>query len=278
MLKMLVAFFLWFATFTVSERVALVSAVLVLIGVVGEYVAEIGEVENRKRLCKRIKRLSMAILLIGLSGDALGIVMGQAEMAALTTKAGDAATSATIAHGEADKAQAAASSALALAGEAKQQAADAIASISEAKRLAEEAQKGTAVLARAALPRRLSEEQKVALVRSLSATPTFGVVFENTRSLSEEVLNFTDDFMDVFMRMHLVPAGSSSRKLPRAIAAPEGRGVIIGVMGVGQAEHPPAADVLIATLQSWGFEVRCEAAPSIAKSPTEIHILVGLKQ
>jgi len=102
MLNILVAFFLWFATFTPSERVALGSAFLVLVGVVGEYVADIQTIEARNHLHKRIKRFSMAVLVLGLSGDVLGIVMGQAEMAALTKEAGDAATSAKTAHDEAD--------------------------------------------------------------------------------------------------------------------------------------------------------------------------------
>ena len=99
---------LWFMTFTPSERVALISAILVLTGVIGEYFAEIDEdeVEISKRLRKRIKQLSMAVLLLGLGGDLLGIVMGQAEMTTLTKEAGDAATSAKIAHDEADSVKA----------------------------------------------------------------------------------------------------------------------------------------------------------------------------
>jgi hypothetical protein len=89
-----VVFLIWFFTFTPSEQVALGSAFLVLIGVIGEYIAEIKAVEARKWLEKRVKRLSMAILLLGLSGDALAIVMGQAEMRALVKQTGDAASNA----------------------------------------------------------------------------------------------------------------------------------------------------------------------------------------
>lgn len=91
-----------FLTFTPSERVALVAAFLVLMGVAGEYVIEIPALEKRKSLATRIKHLSMALLLLGLAGDVLGIVMSQAEMAALTQEAGDAVTSAKNAHDEAD--------------------------------------------------------------------------------------------------------------------------------------------------------------------------------
>jgi len=97
-----VAFSLWFATFTPSERVALIAAFLVLVGVAGEYVIELPAIEERTRLKARIKRLSMALLLLGLAGDVLGIVMGQAEMAALTREASDAAASAKTAREEAD--------------------------------------------------------------------------------------------------------------------------------------------------------------------------------
>ncbi len=101
MFKMTLGFLLWFATFTPSEKVALTSAFLVLIGVIGEYVVEVKAVEERKPLAKRIKRLSMALLVLGLSGDVLGIVMGQSEMAAITRESGDAATSARTARQEA---------------------------------------------------------------------------------------------------------------------------------------------------------------------------------
>jgi hypothetical protein len=94
MVWMCVKFFLWFATFTPSERVALAAAFLVLAGVVGEYIIELDAIDKQERLKKRLKWLSIALLVVGLSGDALGIIMGQAEMAALTKEAGDAATSA----------------------------------------------------------------------------------------------------------------------------------------------------------------------------------------
>jgi hypothetical protein len=92
----------WLGTFTPSERVALGAAFLVLIGVVGEYVADANAIEKRKWLKKWVKRSSMAILVLGLAGDVLGIVMGQAEMALLTKQAGDAAVSAKKANDEAD--------------------------------------------------------------------------------------------------------------------------------------------------------------------------------
>ena len=161
---------------------------------------------------------------------------------------------------------------------ARKEAADALANLAEARRLAEEAQKGTAVLTQAAMPRRLSEDRKSELVRLLSPMPVFTVVFEATRSGSKEILDFTDDLMDVFKRMKLIPSDSSASKLPRAIAAAEGRGVIVGVMGAAQTEYPPATEVLIRTLRGWGFEASGEAAPDIAKSATEIHILIGAKQ
>jgi hypothetical protein len=304
MFRIISVFLLWVATFTPSEKVALASAFLVLIGVIGEYVVEVKAVEDRKLLAKKIKRLSMGLLVLGLSGDVLGIVMSQSEMAVLTRQSSDAATSAKTAHDEASaakdiadaakqtagealhsltraesdaaKAQAVSSNALALARDARQQSADALTNLTAAKQLAEEAQKGTEQLRLAAKARRLSEAQKVELVRLFSSLPPFTVVFDATRSGSDEVLDFTDDFIDVFIRLKLMPVGSSSRKLNRAIGAEEGHGVIVGVMG--QTEHPAAAEVLIKTLRSWGFEVSGGTAPTIIKSATEMHILIGAKQ
>ncbi len=161
---------------------------------------------------------------------------------------------------------------------ARTEAADALANLADAKRLAEDAQKGTAVLAQAALPRRLSEERKTELARALSRVPVFSVVFEAARSGSKEVSDFTDDLIDVFKRLKLMPPGSSASNLDRAIGASEPRGVIIGVMGNASTEHPRAADVLLITLKGWGIEASGETAPNVAKTATEIHILIGAKQ
>jgi len=148
---MTLVFLLWFATFTPPEKVALTSAFLVLIGVIGEYVVEVKAVEERKLLAKRIKRLSKALLVLGLSGDVLGIVMGQSEMAALTRESGDAATSARTARQEADavkgiadEARADAKDALAKAQAAQRELARAEADAAEAQTVASNALKNIA--------------------------------------------------------------------------------------------------------------------------------------
>jgi hypothetical protein len=94
----------WLSSFTRAEKVALFAALLVLFGVIGEEVVELKflEAPERARLKRNIKRWSISLLLLGLSGDVVGINMGQAEMASVTKAAGDAATSAKTAHDEAD--------------------------------------------------------------------------------------------------------------------------------------------------------------------------------
>lgn len=101
----LVVFLLWFDTFTPSERVALAAAFLVLIGVAGEYAIEAPLIEKRRPFRNVVKRLSMGLLLLGLAGDTLGVVMGQAEMAALTREAGGAKQSAVHAAEAASRAE-----------------------------------------------------------------------------------------------------------------------------------------------------------------------------
>ena len=102
-----VRFALWLLSFTPSERVALGGAFLVFLGVLGEEVAEIKYLDekNREGLKKNIKRWSIGILLVGLGFDAVGIVMSQAEMAALINEAGTASTSADKAQLDAKKAK-----------------------------------------------------------------------------------------------------------------------------------------------------------------------------
>lgn len=136
---MLLVFLFWFETFTLSERVALAAAFLVLIGVAGEYIIEIPTIEERKRVTAAIKRLSMTLLLLGLTGDILGIVMGQAEMAALTKTAGNAAKSARNAALDAKQAHDLAQSASNSAGDAQTKAGNADTVAGEAQQKASSA-------------------------------------------------------------------------------------------------------------------------------------------
>jgi hypothetical protein len=80
---------LWLLSFTTSEIIALGSALLVLIGVIGEEIADLKVLEEKDnaRIKRAVKRSAIGLLLLGLAGDALGIVMGQAEMASLTQTA-----------------------------------------------------------------------------------------------------------------------------------------------------------------------------------------------
>jgi hypothetical protein len=114
-----VAFWFWFAALLPSERVALAAALLVLIGVAGEYIIEVPAIEKAEQHKTIIKRLSIAVLLLGLAGDVLGVVMGQAEMAALTRETGDAARSAHNAAQDAQNAHDLAQSASEISGRAK---------------------------------------------------------------------------------------------------------------------------------------------------------------
>jgi hypothetical protein len=104
---MFVRFAMWWSSFTRSERVALLAAFWVLLGVIGEEIAELKffEPEERSRIKSAVKRFAIAILLLGLAGDVVSIVTGQAEMAALTKEAGDAKNSAESAHAAAGSAE-----------------------------------------------------------------------------------------------------------------------------------------------------------------------------
>lgn len=131
----------WFWSFSPSERVALFSAFLVLIGVIGEEVVELKLFEDARwdALKKSIKRWAIRLLVVGLAGDALGIVMGKAEMAAITKTAGDAATSARNAAQDASQAKTDAKDAHGLAKSASEIAKPAKDTADKAKREADAA-------------------------------------------------------------------------------------------------------------------------------------------
>lgn len=117
----LVLFILCLSSFTPSEKVALGSAFLVLVGVIGEEVAELKFLkgEKRERTKEAIKRFAIGVLVLGLAGDLVGVVMGQAEMAALIKQAGEAATSASKASTAAGEAKTKADAADIAAGNAQ---------------------------------------------------------------------------------------------------------------------------------------------------------------
>lgn len=115
---------LWLSSFSPSERVALGSAFLVLIGVIGEEISEfkVLEGQRKERIKKAVKRFAIGILVLGLAGDLGSVVMGQAEMAALTSKAGDAKQSADGAAASAKRSQGSADAANSAAGTAQEKA------------------------------------------------------------------------------------------------------------------------------------------------------------
>ena len=158
-----------FLSFTPSERVALGSAFLVLLGVIGEEVVELSFFEKKDNESKRqiIKKWAIWLLLIGLTGDGVGIVMGQAEMQALTKEAGDAKISATEANNKANEAKGSAAVALTdsrdasiKAGKAKQDADAADKSAGEAIKRARQLEARTEF-------RQLSPEQQKTLTAAM---------------------------------------------------------------------------------------------------------------
>jgi hypothetical protein len=116
-----VRFASWLSTFTPSERIAAGAAALVLVGVVGEEIADIKFLKEKKRerLQNAVKRLSIGILLLGLTGDLVAIVIGQSEMQTLTREAGDAKSSAKDAADASDRANTSAGDAIEKAEEVK---------------------------------------------------------------------------------------------------------------------------------------------------------------
>jgi len=132
----LVSIILWLATLTTGERWAYGSAFVVLIGVIGESVADLTSWIKDERFKKRLEKVSALILILGLTGDLVSICIGQRELAAIIKEAGDAKTSAEQAaaaasaatssaqeaKGEAEKAKTAASGATTLARAANREA------------------------------------------------------------------------------------------------------------------------------------------------------------
>lgn len=278
-------------------------AALVTLACVGEFVAEFtnwfthGAREKKERLAKFSTLLlifSLALELVCLvrtnqmSAKVIGSIDELADDASVkarkasensgkaisaSTRAVDASSNALgIARGAREEADSFRSE----IAKAEQDAHKAVRDLGSILQRARDAEAKILALQRESAPRRLTDDQKTELANLLSATPPFTVVFEPLRNVSKEVDDFTDDLMDVFIRMKLLPSGSTSSTLPIAVAASGALGVVVGVLSTDK--HPPAADVLIRTLQKWGFEANGEAAPQVVKTATEMHIIVGAKQ
>lgn len=217
-------FLLWLSTFTPSERVALAATFLVFVGVAGEYVIELPKIEKRPPLRTKIKRLSMALLLLGLAGDILGVVMGQAEMAALTQEAGDAQKSATgaaiasaaaradakTAHDEAKAAGALAASAKGDAQNAKQ----------ETARLSAESAKIAANLSAAQSQLAAVENKRVVLEQSLRnlaicnaprVIPFWGIVGNRQESSIDPLRQILKTFSGIEVAVEFVSDAEARR-------------------------------------------------------------------
>src|ERR1700722_9540784 len=108
----LLSLWFWLASLSAGALVGYGSAFIVLVGVIGETITELTDWIKPESLKKRVAKISALILIIGLTGDLLGIRETQLEVASITKEAGDAKKSA-------EGAAAAATSAKASADEAK---------------------------------------------------------------------------------------------------------------------------------------------------------------
>jgi hypothetical protein len=136
----------WLASVSSATLWTYGSAFVVLVGVVGETVTELTDWVKPEARKKKLQTISAIVLIVGLTGDLIGIHETQLEVAYLTKEAGDAKTSADSAALAASRAKASADAASITAGEAQQKADKAMASALNALGLASAA-RGEAVSA-----------------------------------------------------------------------------------------------------------------------------------
>src|SRR5271168_4054073 len=90
----LLSLWLWLASLSAGALWSYGSAFVVLVGVVGETITELTEWIKPECVRKRVAKISAIVLILGLTGDLLGIRETQIEVASLTKEAGDAKKSA----------------------------------------------------------------------------------------------------------------------------------------------------------------------------------------
>jgi hypothetical protein len=118
----LLLFFLWLSFQTAGALWTYGSALVVLLGVVGESIADLTEWVKSERLKKKLAVASALILILGLTGDLIGIRETELSIASLTIAAGDAKTSADKAAAAASRASSAAAQAEGYAAKANEKA------------------------------------------------------------------------------------------------------------------------------------------------------------
>jgi hypothetical protein len=84
------AFCLWLASLTDGDCWAYGSAFVVLVGVVGESIAELTKWVKPECRAKRLAKMSALLLILGLAGDLVAIHMTQLATASLNQEAGEA--------------------------------------------------------------------------------------------------------------------------------------------------------------------------------------------
>src|SRR5207249_11771224 len=126
----LLGFVLWLESLTIGQWWAYGSAFVVLLGVVGESIADLTEWVKPERKKKRLEKASALILILGLTGDLVAIHISQVELARVTTDVGNtrtaadnAASAAACAHVSAQQANVEAGNALRSAATLEKEAA-----------------------------------------------------------------------------------------------------------------------------------------------------------
>ena len=110
----------WLKSLTVGEWWGYGSALVVVVGVIGESIADLTNwLEKRPDAKRKLEVVSALILILGLTGDIVSIHLTQVEMASITKEAGDAETSSTKAAQAASSAEDSARSATNEVGTAK---------------------------------------------------------------------------------------------------------------------------------------------------------------
>src|SRR5207249_4014135 len=157
----LLGFVLWLESLTIGQWWAYGSAFVVLLGVVGESIADLTEWVKPERKKKRLEKASALVLILGLTGDLVAIHISQVELARVTTDVGNTRRAA-------EKAAEAAARTNSAAKQAEQHA-------REAQRIAGEAEKAAKneTLARvkielALAPRRINQGRVASKLKQFS--------------------------------------------------------------------------------------------------------------
>lgn len=254
------------------------STLIVLVGVLGEYIAEFTEFAQKRGLMRKLGKLSTLVLIVGLGGELVGLVrtsqLSGELVASLEDQSGQAIKNAEAANTTAKRFDRDISRANERAKNAEVQIASSNARAAEAQKQAAEAK---LELAKLKEPRTVNQEQQRRIRAKIK--PFAGTKFDLYVSTgSSEPVALMNTIEGTLRSAGWVMEKPSTPILfadKAGVAALSG--LLVQIARERSADFLKAATALASALRAEGIEARAEANLDTGNNHDAIHVMIGSK-